>query len=281
VIRNYGDTIAHNDTEIAIGERVILLLLVIATLMAAVFLLLPFVTMRKVWRELPRKPTSAVYFAALGFGFMFFEITLIQRLVLFLGFPTYSLTVTLASLLVFTGVGALQSARLKGHVQAATKVMAVVVVALGLSYLFLLPMLTDALLTSTLGVRVVVAFLVLAPLGLLLGMFMPLGLGAVSVLTGHGEEYVAWGWAVNGFASVIGSVLTTIVAMMFGFNAVLALAMVTYLLALVALRRLQRPVAAAPSADGETGVGAGEEPVAEEVAVGAGPAGAGPVGAPA
>ena len=42
---------------------------------------------------------------------MFFEITLIQRLTLFLGYPTYSLTVTLASILLFTGVGALLSSR--------------------------------------------------------------------------------------------------------------------------------------------------------------------------
>ena len=70
---------------------------------------------------------------------------------------------------------------------------------------------------------------------------------------------------------------------MFGFNGVLALAMVIYLLALVALRRLQRPVAAAiaPEAEADAGDGTGDEAVepAEEVAVGAGPAGAGPVGA--
>jgi hypothetical protein len=285
VLADFGDPIDRFDPEDSIGERVILLLLAIATVMAAVFLLLPFVTMRKVWHELPRKGTSAIYFTALGLGFMFFEITLIQRLILFLGYPTYSLTVTLASLLVFTGVGALMSARFKGRVESVTKVMAGVVVVLGLAYLFLLPILTDALLSTPLAVRVVVAFLVLAPLGMLLGMFMPLGLGAVSALTDHGEEYVAWGWAVNGFASVIGSVLSTIIAMIFGFNVVLALAMVVYLVALAALRHLQRPVAAAaePEAAGDDdGEGDGEEATAgppEEVAVGAGPAGAGPVGA--
>jgi hypothetical protein len=283
VITNYADPIVRADPEDSIGERVLLLLLVMAAALAALFLLLPFVTMRKVWRALPRKPTSAVYFTALGFGFMFFEITLIQRLILFLGYPTYSLTVTLASLLVFTGVGALLSARFKGHVEQVTKVLAAAVVLLGLAYLFLLPMLTDALLSTGLGVRVAVAFVVLAPLGIFLGMFMPLGLGAVSTLTGHGEEYVAWGWAVNGFASVIGSVLTTIIAMVLGFNVVLALAVGTYLAALVALRRLQRPVAATAAGTGdEAGEAEPAEPAGkapEEVAVGAGPAGAGPVGA--
>jgi hypothetical protein len=255
VIKNFADPISEVDAEIAIGERVILLLLVIATIMAAVFLLLPFVTMRKVWRTLPRKANSAVFFAALGFGFMFFEITLIQRLILFLGYPTYSLTVTLASLLIFTGVGALLSARLKAKPDLVVKVLAPTIVVLGLAYLFLLPILTESLLSTGLAIRVMVAFLVLAPLGVTLGMFMPLGLGAVAELTGHQEEYVAWGWAVNGFASVIGSVLTTIIAMVFGFNTVLALAMVVYLVALAALRRLQRPLVA-----GATGsiVGDGE-----------------------
>ena len=62
-------------------------------------------------------------------------------------------------------------------------------------------------------------------------MFMPLGLGAVAGLTDHPPEYVAWGWAVNGFASVIGAVLTTILAMTFGFQVVLVLALVVYLVA--------------------------------------------------
>jgi hypothetical protein len=244
VLRNFDDPITRADPEDSIGERVILLLVVLAAILAAIFLLLPFVTMRRVWTTLPRKATSALYFTALGLGFLFFEIALIQRLILFLGYPTYSLTVTLASLLMFTGVGALASARFKGRIDQATKALAPLVVAVGLSYLFLLPLLTDALLTTALAVRVLVAFVVLAPLGILLGMFMPLGLGVVASLTSHSEEYVAWGWAVNGFASVIGSVLTTMIAMVAGFNVVLGLAMVVYLVALVTLRRLHRPLAA-------------------------------------
>ena len=52
---------------------------------------------------------------------------------------------------------------------------------------------------------------------------------------------MAWGWAVNGFASVVGSVLTTILAMTFGFRTVLLVAMVVYLIALLALRGLLAP----------------------------------------
>ncbi len=107
VISNFTHSLNDRDLEVAVGERALLLLLFISVALAVVFLLLPFVTIRRTWAALPRKPRSALYFATLGLGFIFFEITLIQRLTLFLGYPTYSLTVTLASLLLFTGVGAL------------------------------------------------------------------------------------------------------------------------------------------------------------------------------
>jgi hypothetical protein len=247
VISGFGDPVDPVDHEDATGERVLLLLLGVAILFAALFLLLPFLAIRQTWSRLPRKPRSALYFACLGLGFMFFEITLIQRLTLFLGYPTYSLTVTLASILIFTGVGALVSGRVKEQAYRVLPWLLGAIAVLTAFYLFVLPEVTDALLGWPLLARVVVAFLVLAPLGICLGMFMPLGIGAVASLTPHQSEYVAWGWAVNGFASVIGSVLTTILAMAFGFQVVLGLALVVYVVALLTLRGLVRPGAAAPA----------------------------------
>ena len=81
----------------------------------------------------------------------------------------------------------------------------------------------------------------LAPLGLCLGMFMPLGLGRVASLTEHGEEYVAWAWAVNGFFAVIGSVLTTILSMALGFRVVQFAALGVYAIAAFAFTRLPTP----------------------------------------
>src|SRR5207248_919980 len=103
-------------------------------------------------------------------------------LTLFLGFPTYSLSVTLASLLIFTGVGSLLSGRLRPHIDRLVVWLVPLVAVLALAYLFLLPLLTDALLASALGVRIATAFLVLAPLGLCLGLFMPFGLGTIADL---------------------------------------------------------------------------------------------------
>jgi hypothetical protein len=238
VISNINHSLDVRDREDTVGERALLLLLVIAALLAAVFLLLPFFAIRKDWLELPLKGRSAIFFASLGFGFIFFEVTLIQRLTLFLGYPTYSITVTLMSLLVFLGVGAFLSSRLQPQAQRALPRLAVLIAALTAFYLFGLPHLTDAALGLPLAARVPIAFVVLAPLGVCLGLFMPLGLGAVADLSTHPKEYVAWGWAVNGFASVIGSVLATILAMTYGFHVVLVVALVIYLIALLSLRSL-------------------------------------------
>jgi spermidine synthase len=237
VIGNIFHPLTAQDPEDSIGERVLLLLLGVSVLYAALFLLAPFFFVRKEWRSLPAKGISAVYFAALGLGFMFFEITMIQRLVRFLGYPTYSLTVTLASILVFTGIGALISKRLADR-RWLMPVLLAVLVAITFFYELGLDNLTDSLLDESLAIRVIVSLLVLAPLGLCLGMFMPLGLSLVGKLSVHADEFIAWSWAVNGFFSVIGSVLTTILSMSYGFSTVQYLALVVYSIAALAYTRL-------------------------------------------
>ena len=196
-----------------------------------------------------------MYFAALGLGFMFFEITMIQRLVQFLGYPTYSLTVTLATLLVSTGIGALASKRFDGprahgcadRARGPGRPHALLRVRRS-------PRSSTAHCCRPVSpVRVGFAVVVLAPLGLCLGMFMPFGLDRVASLTEHGEEYVAWAWAVNGFFAVIGSVLTTILSMALGFRAVQFAALAVYAIAVLAFTRL-------PTAPAETVVSLEDEP---------------------
>lgn len=238
VVRNIDQRIDSTDPEAGTGERVLLLLLGIAIMFALVFLIVPFLAIRKEWRALPRKPISALYFSCLGMGFLFFEITLIQRLTLFLGYPTYSLTVTLASVLLFTGIGALISERLVHRGMTVALWLLGALAVLTAFYELVLPLITDSLFDLGVAGRVAVAFVLLAPLGLCLGMFMPLGLRAVGRLSPLQREYVAWGWAVNGFASVVGSVLTTLLSMTFGFRTVMVIALCVYAVAVVALRTL-------------------------------------------
>ncbi len=256
VIRNIFHPLSAQNPEDSIGERVLLLLLGVSVLYAFVFLLAPFFFVRRQWKTLPGKGVSAVYFAALGLGFMFFEITMIQRLVRLLGYPTYSLTVTLASILVFTGIGALTSKRLAGR-RWLMPVLLIALLALTIFYETGMDSLTDSLLDQGLAIRVIVSLIVLAPLGFCLGMFMPLGLSLVGKLSDHADEYIAWSWAVNGFFSVIGSVLTTILSMSYGFSEVQYLGLVVYAVAALAFtriaavaRRTPPPVPDLPAAGG-------------------------------
>jgi hypothetical protein len=221
--------------EEGVGERLLLSLLVIVVLAASVVLAIPFLGQRTVWRSIPAKGRAAVYFAALGLGFMAIEVSLIQRLTLFLGYPTYSLTVTLAGLLLSTGIGSMASERWGPARPALLVTLAVALAMIVVGGGFVLSALVRAGVGWPLGWRVAAVLALLFPLGFVLGVFMPLGLRTVSGLSEHGDHFVAWAWAVNGFFSVVSSVGTTLLSMIIGFDAVMLVGLAVYLVGLAAL----------------------------------------------
>jgi hypothetical protein len=156
---------------------------------------------------------SLTYFAAIGLGFMLLEVVLIQRFVLFLGFPTYALSVVLASLLVASGVGSLLSSRFDDPRRGMIIALAAAVSLIALSSVALQPSLR-AMIELPFAARLLVSFLVLAPVGVALGMAMPLGLRRFRALHPTG---IAYAWGVNGVASVLASVLGVAIAVNFGF----------------------------------------------------------------
>jgi hypothetical protein len=249
VIGDVGSPVSDLDVEIGIGERVLLVLLGLSILLAAVFLLLPFVLVRSTWKALPNKATTAPIFALLGLAFISFEIVLIQRFSLLLGYPTYSLTVTLMAILLSTGVGALVSERWHHAPRRMLATLAVAIIGLGLFYGLLATSLEGTLQSWPLLAKAAVVALLCAPLGFCLGMFMPLAITLVARDPAHSREYVAWGWAINGFFSVIGSTLTTMASMALGFRAVLVASVVLYLVVITLLDRLASMMADTPSPD--------------------------------
>lgn len=226
------------DIEDSVGERVLLRMLAVAAIFAFAFLLLPFVSMRETWRRLPRKAEGFVFFAAIGLGFMFLEISLIQRLTLLLGYPTYSLAVTLMTILLSTGIGSALSGSWRPGGRSLLSLLAGLVVCVAF-YTWGLPAVVASMASASDAAKIATAIAVIAPLGLLLGTFMPLGLTAVAELSPYGRPYVAWGWAVNGFFSVISSVLSTVLSMSYGFTVVAWLAVMLYAVAAAALARLR------------------------------------------
>ena len=166
----------------------------------------------------------AVYFLALGLGFMAIEIPFLQRFTLFLSHPLYAAAVVLAAFLVFAGLGARHSARVA---QGARWPFAAVV-AIALFYVAALPGLLAALMGLAQAWKVVLTIALIAPLAFCLGMPFPLGLAAVAA---RAEALVPWAWGINGFASVVATLLATLLAIHWGQSAVVVLAAALYLVA--------------------------------------------------
>ncbi|MGQ9502739.1 MAG: hypothetical protein ACUVSF_13640 [Anaerolineae bacterium] len=223
------------------GKVTLVILLAQALLLATGFILWPL------WRfqrhGLARRGAGyfLAYFAALGVGFILIEVGLMQRFVLFLGHPVYATSVVLFAILFFSGVGSFLSGRwLAEGDPRALQVKVIPLLALwALAYIFLLPPLFQALIGSALTERVVISIALLAPLGILMGMPFPLGIRLVDRVN---PALVAWAWGVNGFSSVIGSILTIMIAQSYGFSLAIGIAVVVYLLGLAAIRSV--PVAA-------------------------------------
>lgn len=168
---------------------------------------------------------SLVYFAALGFGFIAVELALLQHLTLLVGHPIYTLSVLLFTLLAFGGIGASLSSR-----WSMWKACAAVAI-IGTIEALALPKLVPALLWLPLWGRIIVAITLIAPLGLAMGMPFPRGLKQ----TGEGSlPAPPFYWGLNGIMSVIGSVTTVFVALMFGFQAAMLMGSACYVLAALA-----------------------------------------------
>jgi SAM-dependent methyltransferase len=178
---------------------------------------------------------SLLYFAALGFGFIAVELALLQNLTLLVGHPIYSLSVLLFTLLAFGGIGSALSVRFPMWMACAA------VAVIGAIEALALPRLVPALLWLPLWGRIAVAIVLIAPLGLAMGMPFPRGLRE----TGKGPlQAPPFYWGLNGVMSVIGSVTTVFVALIFGFQAAMLMGSACYLLAALASKVAFAPEAA-------------------------------------
>lgn len=230
---------SFEDNEIAIGERLLIVLVAVAAVVAALFLWLPFGLTRRRGGAVKVRGRARLfgYFAALGLGFMLIEISMIQRFALLLGFPTLSLSVSLFTLLIATAVGARFSALIKRWPVAGLPGTVAALVVLSVIYMTISESVTEAALAWDQWARIVVVVAMLFPIGLLLGVFLPTGIDAAVDASGNDEavkgRLVAWCWAVNGFFSVIGSSVTTILSMAVGFNRALITGLGMYVAAMV------------------------------------------------
>ena len=233
---NLFSTVKHLEEHTAVSQGnpfFIFGQLLVSTVLALAFILLPVVLFMR--KELNRTHLGRflVYFTGLGMGFIAIEITLMQKLVLFLGHPLYSITVTLFSMLVFAGIGSMLSNRwFHSPTSWAWVVPIGLAVLLGL-FILLSPAMVAAWIGWPTAVRIFVCIVILAPISLLLGV--PFAYG-IRLLNRFNPTVVPWAWAVNGSMTVIGSITAVILSMNLGFNAVMITAVLIYFLAFFVIR---------------------------------------------
>ncbi len=239
IVNNLG--LHHGiDWKVNLGVLVLLLVLVISAIAVLLFLILPLLLQRS------RRRSSALamlYFVAVGLGYILVEVAFIQRFVLFLGHPTYALTVVIFLLMLASGAGSLYSRLWLPRADMAWLPLLLVVAALLADVVFL-PSRLAALVGLAFGFRLIISAVLLVPLGFVMGMPFPTGLRALAAAASKefsdetSDNAVEWAWAMNAAASVLGSVLAMVIAIQFGLTITLACGAAAYLLALAFVRCL-------------------------------------------
>jgi hypothetical protein len=225
------------DWKVNLGVAVLMMVLVISMAAVLAFLIVPL-AVRTGRQRLGLFPLF--YFVAIGLGYILVEIAFIQRFVLFLGHPTYALTVVVFLLLLSSGVGSLASRRWLDKAGRSVLPLALIAAVI-LLYVFILPWVLNALVGMAFVAKLAVSAVLLAPLGFAMGMPFPSGLRVlVSSQAGKDRDNaVEWAWAMNAGSSVLGSVLAMVIAIQFGLNVTLACGAAAYLAALLFSRTLR------------------------------------------
>jgi len=211
-----------------VGPLVNLAVLAQAAVLALLVLAVPLLVGRRIRAPGRRTLRAAVYFAALGLGFLFIEIFVIERASFYLNDRTGAFAIVLTGMLIFSGIGAMLAGRFaddpgRGMVLAGGLVVA---------WAALLLLVLQPLLLATLGlpwaIRAGIVLLLLAPASVALGLPFPLGLARA----GSGP-FLPWAWALNGAFSVVSTPLANLIAVQFGYDRVLLAALLFYVVAVV------------------------------------------------
>jgi hypothetical protein len=213
------------------GYLVLVATLAQAAILGLVLILLPLSLVRHDWPAGTGRDFG-FYFLLLGLAFLFVEMAFIQKFILFLSNPLYSVAVVLSGFLLFAGLGSASSERFADRVPwpgvSPVVVAVAAIAALALVYVMVLPVVFARFIGLGDAAKIVLSLALIAPLAFFMGMPFPVGLRRLSAIA---PGFVPWAWGINGFASVVSAVLATLLAIEFGFNAVILLALLLYALA--------------------------------------------------
>ncbi|NLI93331.1 MAG: hypothetical protein GX434_14465 [Peptococcaceae bacterium] len=156
---------------------------------------------------------------------MLIEISLIQKLILLLGSPTLTFSAVIAILLFSAGLGSFFSKYLTARIPM--KMIGAAIFICSVLLFFILPGFISALQGADITVKILATLGLLLPQGLLMGVPFPTGLRLIGIQ--KKDEFVPVFWAINGWMSVVGSILALVLAMSFGYNVTLLAGALIYL----------------------------------------------------
>jgi hypothetical protein len=209
----------------------------VSLFLAGVFIFLPLGLSDVGKTRWPRKTSSVVYFACLGAGFIIFELVFIQIFMHFIGSPLYAYSTVIFVLLLAAGVGSHSSGILRIDTGQRWTWPFLGILLSSILILVIHPTISHYFIGSPLAVRVLVTVILIFPLGFFLGMPFPLGILA---LRHQPRGAIAWGWALNGFFTVVGGLASVMLSMAFGFRLTLVIAGLIYLVAFWCFARIRQ-----------------------------------------
>jgi hypothetical protein len=221
-----------------VAESVLIAILLQSVLISALLIFIPLYTKFRKDDSIKniKKGKHISYFALLGLGYIIIEICLIQKFTLFLGQPVYTMLTVISTMLIFSGIGSMFSEKVISKIKNVKIIFAVIAVLT-----ILIGLLNDSIFSSLVRLdliyRVIISVLIIGPLAFFMGMPFPYG---ISTIDNNARYLTAYSWGVNGFFSVIGSVLVIILSMIYGFKAVFIISALIYATAMMIAGMLKK-----------------------------------------
>src|ERR671918_210521 len=231
-----------------IPKQMIILLITVMAISGLLSALLIYHARKRRVKFDSRSSSFHILFAIfIGVGFMILEVTFIQKFLLLLGTPIMALTVILFTILLSSGIGSYISGRIfstRPHRAVLTSIP--ILAGIILVYFLYLQDIIESSISMELQYRIALTFGLLFPAGFLMGFQFPslIKMASLIALQNNKNKVVFQHdnypdsknnnnttllWGINIVASVIGTVLAAILAMIIGFNGNLLIGLSMYL----------------------------------------------------
>jgi len=232
-LNNY---ITLNSVSIPFDVAPLVIIGIISLFLAVAFILLPLHFSQVGKSRWPSKSVSLVYFSCLGAGFIIIEFVFIQIFMKLIGSPLYASSIVIFMLLFSAGIGSFATSKLNITPANRWQLPFLGVLATVVLLLLIYPFVFNFFLASPILIRILVACLLIFPLGFFLGMPFPLG---ILCLENKPRGAVAWAWGMNGLFTVIGALAGVVLSITWGFEITLLIAAFQYVVALWAFARIR------------------------------------------